>query len=120
VNIARDIHAFSDGDDITLTVREVNKSQEKDAEPSRLFYQAKASKKDRMGSKHPTVKPVKLMQYLVRLITPPGGTVLDCFAGTGTTGQAAITEGCRAILIEREEEYLADIDRRFAPSELRL
>jgi site-specific DNA-methyltransferase (adenine-specific) len=80
---------------------------------ARYFYCAKASKKDRAGSKHPTVKPIKLMQYLVKLITPPGGVVMDPFAGTGTTGEAAQMEGFSAILIEREEEYLADIRRRF-------
>ena len=49
-----------------------------------LVYQAKAGKADRAGSKHPTVKPIALMQYLVRHITPPGGIVLDPFAGSGT------------------------------------
>jgi site-specific DNA-methyltransferase (adenine-specific) len=52
------------------------------------------------------------MQWLVRLICPKGGMVLDPFAGTGTTGAAAFIEGCRAVLIEREAEYLADIERR--------
>ena len=61
---------------------------------------------------HPTVKPLDLVQYLVRLVTPPGGLVLDCFAGTGTTGEAAYREGMRAVLIEREPEYQADIARR--------
>ena len=79
---------------------------------ARFFYCAKASKKDRANSKHPTVKPIKLMQYLVRLITPPGGTVLDPFAGTGTTGEAAWRENCKAVLIEREAEYQADIVTR--------
>lgn len=79
---------------------------------ARFFYNAKADSDDRIGSKHPTVKPVDLMRYLVRLITPPGGTVLDPFAGTGTTGEAAFYEGFRAVLIEREEEYRADIARR--------
>jgi site-specific DNA-methyltransferase (adenine-specific) len=79
---------------------------------SRFFYCAKASKSERIGSKHPTVKPLDLIQYLVRLITPPGGTVLDPFSGTGTTGEAAFREGMRAILIEREPEYQADIARR--------
>ena len=78
----------------------------------RFFYSAKASKADRAGSKHPTVKPVKLMQWLVRMITPPGGTVLDPFAGSGTTGHAALLEGFNAVLIEREAEYRADITRR--------
>jgi site-specific DNA-methyltransferase (adenine-specific) len=81
---------------------------------NRLFYTAKADSDDRIGSKHPTVKPLDLMQYLVRLITPKGGIVLDPFAGTGTTGEAAFREGMGAILIEREEEYQNDIRRRIA------
>lgn len=79
---------------------------------ARFFYSAKASKKDRNGSKHPTVKPIALMRYLCRLITPPNGIVLDPFAGTGTTGQAAREEGFHAILIEKDETYLEDILRR--------
>lgn len=79
---------------------------------ARFFYQAKASAKDRADSKHPTVKPVALMRQFVRLVTPPGGTVLDLFAGSGTTGQAAIEEGFNAVLIEQEDEYCADIIRR--------
>ncbi len=79
---------------------------------SRFYYSAKASKADRAGSKHPTVKPLALMRWLVRLVTPPGGTVLDCFAGSGTTGEAAMLEGFNAVLIEREDEYIADINRR--------
>jgi len=79
---------------------------------ARFFYTAKADASDRIGTKHPTVKPVDLMQWLVRLTTPKGGTCLDPFAGTGTTGEAAWREGMRCILVEREEEYLADIARR--------
>lgn len=79
---------------------------------SRFFYSAKADADDRAWSKHPTVKPIALMRWLVRLITPPGGTVLDCFAGSGTTGEAAMLEGFNAVLIEREAEYVADIRRR--------
>jgi DNA modification methylase len=79
---------------------------------ARFFYSAKADADDRIGSKHPTVKPVDLMQWLVRLVTPPSGTVLDLFAGTGTTGEAALREGFRAVLIEREAIYRADIARR--------
>jgi DNA modification methylase len=52
------------------------------------------------------------MQWLVRLVCPKGATVLDPFAGTGTTGEAAFRESCKAVLIEREAEYLADIERR--------
>jgi len=83
---------------------------------ARFFYSAKASKADRNGSKHPTVKPISLMQWLCRLITPPGGAILDPFAGSGTTGAAARLEGFRAILIEREAEYQQDIRHRFAAS----
>jgi site-specific DNA-methyltransferase (adenine-specific) len=55
---------------------------------------------------HPTVKPTDLMRYLCRLVTPPNGTVLDPFMGSGSTGKAAILEGFRFIGIEREAEYL--------------
>jgi site-specific DNA-methyltransferase (adenine-specific) len=79
---------------------------------ARFFYQAKADDDDRLGSKHPTVKPVNLMQWLVRLVTPPGGLVLDPFAGTGTTAEACFREGMRCMLIERESEYQACIRRR--------
>lgn len=79
---------------------------------ARFFYTSKAGADDRLGSKHPTVKPVDLMQWLCRLVTPPSGTILDPFAGTGTMGEAAIREGFRAVLIEREERYCADIRRR--------
>jgi site-specific DNA-methyltransferase (adenine-specific) len=79
---------------------------------ARFFYTSKADSDDRLGSKHPTVKPLDLMQYLVRLVTPPRGLVLDPFAGTGTTGEAAWREGMRAVLIEREAEYQDDIRRR--------
>ena len=79
---------------------------------ARFFYSAKADATDRLGSKHPTVKPVDLMAYLCRLITPPGGTVLDPFAGSGTTGMACLREGFDCILFEREAAYVADIQRR--------
>jgi DNA modification methylase len=79
---------------------------------ARFFYTAKADADDSLGSKHPTVKPLDLMQWLVRLVTPKGGMVLDPFAGTGTTGEAAWREGMRAILMEREPEYQEDIARR--------
>jgi DNA modification methylase len=55
---------------------------------------------------HPTVKPLDLMRWLVRLVTPPGGTVLDPFAGSGTTAEACIVEGFRCITVEREPDYL--------------
>ena len=81
---------------------------------ARFFYTAKADADDRLGSKHPTVKPLDLMQWLCRLVCPKGGTVLDPFAGTGTTGEAAFREGMHAVLIEAEAEYQADIRRRMA------
>ena len=61
----------------------------------------------RNGNHHPTVKPTDLMAYLVRLVTPRGGLVLDPFMGSGSTGKACIREGLRFIGIEREPEYLA-------------
>lgn len=79
---------------------------------SRFFYCAKASKAERMGSGHPTVKPIAVMRWLCRLIAPPGALILDPFAGSGTTGVAALAEGQRPFLIEREARFCADIDRR--------
>ena len=79
---------------------------------SRYFYCAKATKKEKGDTKHPTVKPVTLMRYLVKLITPKGGIVLDPFAGTGTTGEACILENKKYYLIEREETYFKDIETR--------
>jgi len=79
---------------------------------ARFFYCAKANKKDRNEglngetNNHPTVKPTDLMRYLCRLITPPGGTVLDPFLGSGTTGKASLLEGFNFIGIEMEESYL--------------
>jgi hypothetical protein len=74
---------------------------------ARFFYCAKASKADRSeGNSHPTVKPTDLMRYLCRLVTPPGGIVLDPFMGSGSTGKAAVLEGFRFIGIEREAEYI--------------
>ena len=104
-------------------------------EPSRFFYCAKAGKRDRnegcenlddkewktdgaaiperenrpfLPSKnnHPTVKPTDLMQYLCRLITPPNGTILDPFLGSGSTGKAAMYEGFKFVGIELTDEYL--------------
>ena len=111
---------------------------------ARFFYCAKASAADRdagvagvagvaggmsgrrdgsMGSvtmrknTHPTVKPTKLMRYLVRLVTPPGGTVLDPFMGSGSTGKAAKLEGFNFIGIEREETYVETARARIAAVE---
>lgn len=82
---------------------------------SRFFYVAKAPKSERPvvdGTAHPTVKPLALMRWLVRMVTPPGGTVLDPFAGSGTTLEAAMLEGFNVIGIEREADYLPLIQAR--------
>ena len=80
----------------------------------RHFFNAKADAADRWGSKHPSVKPIDLKRFFIRLIIPPGGTVIDPFAGSGTTGVAAIAEHRSAILIERDAEFAADIEERLA------
>ena len=89
---------------------------------SRFFYTAKASKAEReaglnapdgqRANHHPTVKPIALMRYLVRLVTPKGGTVLDPFMGSGSTGCAAMCEGMDFVGIELSEEYLEIARRR--------
>jgi site-specific DNA-methyltransferase (adenine-specific) len=82
---------------------------------SRFFYVAKADAGERVridGTAHPTVKPLALMRWLVRLVTPPGGTVLEPFAGSGTTVEACILEGFDCIAIEREADYLPLIHQR--------
>ena len=109
---------------------------------ARFFYCAKASKADRnagcealplqvaggmsgrrdgsMGSttynnnNHPTVKPTDLMRYLCRLVTPPGGVVLDPFAGSGSTGRGAVMEGFHFIGCELDPEYAALAEKRIA------
>ena len=84
-------------------------------------YVPKASSKERnMGmdtanketNVHPTVKPIKLMAYLIGLVTPPGGIVLDPFAGSGSTGIAAEQNGFGYVLVEREKEYCEIIKKR--------
>lgn len=80
---------------------------------ARFFYCAKASRKERgEGNNHPTVKSLALMQYLVRLVTPPDGIVLDPFAGSGSTLIAAIREGFKYIGIELNEEYIEIAEKR--------
>jgi site-specific DNA-methyltransferase (adenine-specific) len=116
---------------------------------SRFFYVAKASKRDRnegledlpaknnsdwpqsldgndsRGAEprqnfHPTVKPTELMRYLVKLVTPPGGTVLDPFTGSGSTGKAAILEGFDFIGIELTEDYWPIIEGRLKHAEAKV
>jgi len=86
---------------------------------ARFFYCAKASKSERgEGNVHPTVKPVTLIRYLVRLITQPDGIVLDPFFGSGTTGIAAKLEGFDYIGIEREADYIEIAKRRIDDTEV--
>jgi site-specific DNA-methyltransferase (adenine-specific) len=83
-----------------------------------FLYQAKAGRKERprtdAGKSHPTVKPRALMRWLVKLVTPPDGVVLDPFAGTGTTGEACLLEGFRAVLCENDPDSLEMIGKRLA------
>lgn len=100
---------------------------EPDGGASRFFYVAKATKKERNAgldgtfTPHATVKPIALMQYLVRLVTPPGGVVLDPFMGSGSTGIAAQREGFAFVGIDLSEEYVRmsqariDYDRQENP-----
>ena len=84
---------------------------------SRFFYVAKASTAERPkvdGIAHATVKPLELMRWLVRLVTPPGGLVLDPFAGSGTTAEACIVEGFRCVLIEKDTDHLPLIEARLS------
>ncbi len=86
-----------------------------DSEWARYFYCPKPSKAERgEHNDHPTVKPVALMEYLVRLVSPPGGVVLDPFLGSGTTGVAAIKQGFHFIGIEREDKYIPIAEARMA------
>lgn len=88
---------------------------------SRFFYVSKANKKDRnegdVANTHPTVKPTNLMEYLIKLVTQPGGTVLDPFTGSGSTGKAALLNGYKFIGVELTEEYLPIIQGRLEHAE---
>ncbi len=82
---------------------------------SRFFYVAKANKHERPdvdGVKHPTVKPLALMRWLVRLVTPTGGIVLDPFGGSGTTAEACILEGFDSLTLEADASYIPLIQSR--------
>ncbi|MFJ4168351.1 DNA-methyltransferase [Paenarthrobacter sp. NPDC089714] len=93
-------------------------SNEKPAQFFPTFrYEPKAPTSERPrvnGVTHPTVKPLELMRWLCRLVTPPGGVVLEPFAGSGTTVEAAFLENFRCIAVERQPEYLPLIESRFA------
>ena len=90
------------------------------SDASRFFYTAKATRAEREGVTHPTVKPLDLMAYLCRLVTPPGGIVLDPFMGSGTTIKAAISEGFSAIGIERDPAYFAMAEHRMKQAQIGL
>ena len=80
---------------------------------ARFFYCAKASPNDRgEGNTHPTVKPAELMRWLCRLVTPPGGLVLDPFTGSGSTGCAAIAEGMQFRGIELYSDHAVIAEAR--------
>ena len=81
---------------------------------ARFFYSAKAGPLDRIGTAHATVKPVDVMRWLCRLITPPGGLILEPFAGSGTTGIAAMAEGFNCQMIELDSDHVIDIERKLA------
>jgi DNA modification methylase len=94
------------------------------AEYKRIAYFAKASKRDRNGGRvknnHPTVKPTALMRYICKLITPPGGAILDPFMGSGSTGKAAHREDFSFIGIEKEPEYFEIAKARIAAAKRNL
>lgn len=87
------------------TARELDSS-------SRFFYCARASAAERAGTDHPTVTPIALARYLIKLVCPPGGKVLDPFAGTGSIGVGALLEGRSFHGIERDPGYAAQADVR--------
>jgi hypothetical protein len=104
----RDSHGFSDSG----TAARFFPAFPYTDEDYRFHYSSKANKAERIGSQHPTVKPIGLLKWLVRLVTPPGGRILDPFAGTATTGAAARAEGFDFTGIEMTDEYVEDCLRR--------
>ena len=88
---------------------------------SRFFFIAKPSQAERCaglddGNPHPTVKPLELFSYLIRLVTPTGGTVLDPFTGSGSSGMAAVNGGFGFIGMEKEIDYFAIAQSRIRHS----
>lgn len=79
-----------------------------------VFYHPKAGREDRGDSKHPTVKPVGLLEKLISMIVPPEGVVLDPFAGSGTTAIAAGRQNKRAMLMESDDDYITYLGERFS------
>lgn len=104
-------HCTDDQCDIECAIKALDEQSGQSA--SRFFYCAKISTSERgAGNNHPTVKPKKLMSYLCKLITPPGGVVLDPFMGSGSTGIAASADGFGFIGIEREPDYFKIAQKR--------
>ena len=100
---------------LVLDPEAVEAMEAQEAGASRFFYCAKPGGRERPAwNTHPTVKPIDLMRYLVRMVKPPGGLVLDPFAGSGTTAIACIREGFDFVGFEREAEYVQIIRRRIA------
>lgn len=81
-----------------------------------FLYQPKAAPRERASSRHPTIKPLALIRYLVRLVTPPGGVSLDLFSGSGTHAEACVLEGFDYVDIELEPVNKPDIDHRIRRS----
>jgi DNA modification methylase len=115
-------HWKSDGsaEPVTFNITGTNTEAGDRVSAPRAFYTAKTTKAERQGVTHPTVKPLDLMAYLCRLVTPPGGTVLDPFMGSGTTIKAAIGEGFNAIGIEQDPAYFAMAEHRMNGAQLGL
>jgi site-specific DNA-methyltransferase (adenine-specific) len=107
--------SISDGEKTMTPVKPGTASYDDNGGPSRYFYTSKATRAERtldgrIDNAHPTVKPQDLMEWLVTLVTAEGQTVLDPFAGTGTTGRAAKDKGREFVLIEQDEQW-ADVAR---------
>jgi hypothetical protein len=78
------------------------------------------AKRNPRANHHPTVKSTELMRYICRLVTPPNGTILDCFVGSGSTGKGAVIEGFNFIGIDKEQEYLDIAEKRITAKYLPL
>lgn len=107
-----------------FSARNPSKPRADKGSAARFFYCAKASPKDRhhgvlkdseaKGNTHPTVKPTELMRYLVRLVTPKGGTTLDMFCGSGSTGRGAVLEGINFIGFDQDAGSVDIANQRVA------
>ena len=108
----------SDGSAVLVTFDTTPSNMDRGEAVSRFLYCPKATKKERgAGNTHPTVKPLALMRWLVRLVTPPEGVVVDPFSGTGTTLLACIEEGFGFVGIDNSPEYCEIALRRLRSRE---